>query len=257
MHEPSPDRLWAMYVMEFVGSYIILMVIHLAHFFNFSAFAISLSFLVAVVLSAKISGANLNAAVTCMLFLNQVKTEKVPYFNYEKFYKFIVAQILGGMAAGFTAAFIFGPATLVDIKIYQSFTLSQAFILEFIYTLILCIVVAILCSDAYKQTHDPTIVGALVSSSVFLAAMSLGDKTGGVINPSIAISAMLVRKATNSEKGEIDTLWLYIIAPLCAAFIAHMLYDKVIRPALLKQHKRQSEMLRQSEILLRNVAPTA
>jgi len=256
MQEPSPDRLWAMYVMEFIGSYIILMIIQLAHFFNFSAFAISLSFLVAVVISAKISGANLNAAVTCMLFLNQVKTEGVTYYNYEKFYKYIFAQILGGLAAGFTAAFIYGPNTLVQIQLDPSISLSQAFILEFIYTLILCLVVAILCSDAYKHTHDPTIIGALVSGSVFLAAMSLGDKTGGVINPSIAISAILARKITNSGKGEIETLWLYIIAPLCAAFIAHMMYDKTIRPALMKQNKKQSEV-RKSEILLQNVTPVA
>jgi len=53
------DRLFASYVMEFLGSFVIGMVIQLAHLFSFSAFAISLSFLIAVILAAKISGAHL------------------------------------------------------------------------------------------------------------------------------------------------------------------------------------------------------
>jgi len=255
MQDISPDRLWGMYVMEGVGSFIILMVIQQAHLFEFSPFAISLSFLVAVVIAAKISGAHLNGAVTLTLALNQVKTEKVPITPGEKVYKYIFAQVLGGFSASLVCAMLHGSNSLVAIKHSATISLSQAFILEFIYTFVLCTVVGILCSDAYKQTHDPTIIGSLVSASVFLASMALGDKTGGVINPSVAISAILARGVTQGNSAEFDTLWLYILAPCCAGFISHLLYDKTLRPALLKSFARKKTTIanENTEILLANM----
>ncbi len=254
MQDISPDRLWGMYVMEAVGSFVILMVIQQAHIFEFSAFAISLSFLVAVVIAAKISGAHLNGAVTITLALNSVKTEKVPLQPGEKVYKYIFAQVVGGVCASLVCAMLHGADSLVKIQHASTISLSQAFILEFIYTFILCTVVGILCSDAYKQTHDPTIIGSLVAASVFLASMALGDKTGGVINPSVAISAILSRGITQGNSTEFETLWLYILAPCCAGFISHMLYDKTLRPALLKSFAKKNTITNDgNEILLANM----
>jgi len=245
MQDPTGDRLLGMYVMEAVGSFIILAVIQLAHIFVFSAFAISLSFLVAVVAAAKISGANLNGAVTVTLALNQIRSERSSMRNPEKIVKYIVAQVVGGILAGVLIAIIHGPSKLVEIQPSPSITLTQAFILEFIYTFVLCSVVGILCSDVYRQAHDPAIVGSLVSACVFLASMALGDKTGGVINPSVALSAMLARMITNFSGLNLKLLILYIAAHLLAAFTSHILYDRIIRPAFLKQlpGKSRSEML--------------
>lgn len=234
MQDTNTDRLWSMYVLEAVGSFIILMVIQHAHIFEFSAFAISVGFILAVVVAAKISGAHLNGAVTITLALNQMRTEKVPYQNGDKIYKYILAQVIGGTAAGLFTALVHGPETLAHIQHNVSISLSQAFFLEFIYTLVLCTVVSILCSDAYKHVHDPNIIGFLVGGSVFLASMALGDKTGGVINPSVALSAVLARGMTTGSSEELQTVWLYVLAPCCGGFIAHMMYDKLIRPALLK-----------------------
>lgn len=243
--QDQADRLWGMYVMEAIGSFIILMVIQHAHIFEFSAFAISLSFLAAVIVSARVSGAHLNGAVTITLALNSVKTEKIPYQNGEKIYKYILAQIIGGTMGGLMSAALHGPSTLAQIQHNASISLSQAFILEFIYTLVLCLVVSILCSDSYKHVHDPTVIGLLVSACVFLASMALGDKTGGVINPSVAVSALLARGITYGFTTELETAWLYVLAPCCGGFVAHMIYEKIIRPSLQKQLPENKDVLLQ------------
>jgi len=245
MQNLEENRLLRMYVMEAVGSFIIHAVIQLAHIFVFSAFAISLAFIVAVVTAAKISGANLNGAVTVTLALNQTRSERSSMKHPEKIVKYILAQVAGGILAGVLIAIIHGPSKLVEIQPSPSITLTQAFILEFIYTLTLCSVVGILCSDVYRQAHDPAIVGSLVAACVFLASMALGDKTGGVINPSVALSAMLARMITNFSGLNLKLLILYIAAHLLAALVSHILYDKIIRPAFLKQlpGKSRSEML--------------
>lgn len=235
MSNPTPDQLWGMYVMEAIGSFIILTVVQHAHVFEFSAFAISFSLFAAIVVSAKVSGAHLNGAVTTTIVLNQTRSDGIPFHPKEKIYKYMIAQIIGGTSAGFFTAMLHGPESLAKIQHNPSIHPSQAFVLEFIYTLILCLVVSVLCSNCYKHVHDPSVVGLLVAGCVFLSSMAIGDKTGGVINPCIAVSALLARGMTYGLSNELETGWLYVLAPFCAAFVAHIIYHNIMRPALKKQ----------------------
>jgi len=70
------DKYWNCFIFEAIGSFFIVLAIQNAHTFEYGVFAIALSFLLAVFLAAKVSGAHLNSAVTLTIFLNEMKDSK-------------------------------------------------------------------------------------------------------------------------------------------------------------------------------------
>ena len=223
------DQYWNCYVFEAIGSFFIVFAIQLAHNYEYGLFAIAISFFLSVFLAAKISGAHLNSAVTLCIFLNDMKTNRSDT-PVEKYYGYVIAQIIGGTLAGMLVSALTGEQSLVDLQV-QGVTGSAAFIYEMLYTGLLCFVVSILCDDHYPNKTEPALIGLLVAGVIYVQASAIGTWTGGVVNPSIGIS-LLLAKSLNSSVGFIhfNRVALYIIAPCVGAFGAHILYDKYVKP---------------------------
>jgi aquaporin NIP len=148
------------------------------------------------------SGAHINPAVTIgFAFAGRFeKKEVVPY---------ILFQILGAIAASFTLKFLFP-----DLALYGNTLPSdgwlQSFVLEFILTLILMLVI-IKVSSGSKETG--TMAAIAIGGTVLIEALVFGPITGASMNPARSIAPALA-------SGNFQDLWLYIVAPVIGAIVA-------------------------------------
>jgi len=224
------DKYWNCFVFEFIGSFFIVFAIQNAHTFQYGVFAIAISFFLSVFIAAKISGAHLNSAVTLTIYLNEMKdTNGKPITPIEKYYGYVIAQILGGTAAGLVTNYMFGEDALVDLGV-TGVPGSTAFVLEMLYSGLLCFMVSIICDEHYSPKPEAALVGLLVTGVIFVQANAIGAWTGGVINPSIGVSLILARCLAVGNFTNFNRVVLYIIAPCVGAFGAHVFYDKYVKP---------------------------
>ncbi|MFB0937778.1 MAG: MIP family channel protein [Urechidicola sp.] len=199
------------YIAEFIGTYALVffgtgaMVVESIHP-NIGVVGIAIAF-GAVVMAmiyafGETSGAHINPAVTIgFAFAGRFeKKEVVPY---------ILFQILGAIAASFTLKFLFP-----DLALYGNTLPSdgwlQSFVLEFILTLILMLVI-IKVSSGSKETG--TMAAIAIGGTVLIEALVFGPITGASMNPARSIAPALA-------SGNFQDLWLYIVAPVIGAIVA-------------------------------------
>ena len=222
----TEPRYKAMYITEFIGVFILVLVIQFAGSSNFGIFAIFFAFLLAITIAAPISGANLNGSVTytCYLLNEHLENKEPP----KKFYYYILSQIAGGTSAGILYYLLHGSDGLANLSLGVGTSGIQGFFYEMIYNFFLNLMVTILCDPNYKHTQAP-LIGLLVGGIVLVEAIAIGNFTGGCINPSIATSILLVRGFATDLGKELGKLPLYILAHFSGAYIAYTVYMKYIR----------------------------
>eukprot|EP01017_Pseudomicrothorax_dubius_P007314 TRINITY_DN1225_c0_g1_i1.p1 TRINITY_DN1225_c0_g1~~TRINITY_DN1225_c0_g1_i1.p1 ORF type:complete len:125 (+),score=26.06 TRINITY_DN1225_c0_g1_i1:53-427(+) len=92
------ERMWNVLTLEFVGMFYILLIIHLASFNpQYTVFAVFAAFFLTVFIAAKVSGAQLNAAVSFLCYLNNKDEDHLATAKYTYC---ALAQFAGGIAAG-------------------------------------------------------------------------------------------------------------------------------------------------------------
>ena len=150
----------------------------------------------------EISGAHINPAVTIAFCISGRfdKKEVLPY---------ITAQIIGALLASGVLYLLF-PLHQTQGATIPLDSVIQCFILEVILTFILMFVV-INVSTGSKETG--TMAGIAIGGVVGLEAMFAGPITGASMNPARSIAPAIF-------SGNLDHLWLYIIAPIIGALLA-------------------------------------
>jgi aquaporin Z len=148
-----------------------------------------------------ISGAHINPAVSIGFTLTKTLKAKdlIPY---------ILAQLLGALAASFTLKFLF-PTSLKLGATLPLGSWQQSFVLEIILTYFL--MVGILFVSQNKKTTAYT--GLVVGGIVLLEAMFAGPITGASMNPARSIAPALL-------SGNLDHMFIYILAPVLGAILA-------------------------------------
>jgi aquaporin NIP len=150
----------------------------------------------------RISGAHMNPAVTIGLTLVKLhpKKEVAPY---------LVAQLIGAFAASLTLAQLFPENELLGSSLPQGSEM-QSFILEFILTFMLMIVI-LLTSQGGKleQYFAPVAIGATVG----LEALYAGPVSNASMNPFRSLAPAVV-------SGHTEHLWLYLVATTLGAIVA-------------------------------------
>jgi len=151
----------------------------------------------------------------------------------EPYYKYVIAQVAGGTLAGLFTAYLQGSgANLAALSPAEGLTLAQVFLMEFFYSIPITLT-ACHISDSRSYGHlTPTIKGLLISSCVFIAGVAIGSSTGGCINPSIAVSLTLARFVSSGDNINLAKLLVYVLAPLCASFVSHNIFQSFILPNL-------------------------
>ena len=148
------------------------------------------------------SGAHINPAVTIAFWAsgNFPKKEVLPY---------IIAQISGAILASATLYYLF-PTHLTQGATIPLNSNSQAFVLEVILSFILMFVI-IKVSTGSKEIGK--IAGIAIGGVVGLEAMFAGPITGASMNPARSIAPALF-------SGDLQYLWLYILAPIIGMLLA-------------------------------------
>jgi aquaporin Z len=156
-----------------------------------------------------ISGAHLNPAVTVGFWLSRrLRGREVgPY---------VVAQLVGGLAASVSLLAMFGNRASLGATIPAG-SAWQSFALEAVLTGILMLVI-LNVSTGPKETG--TLAGIAVGGVIGLEAMFAGPICGASMNPVRSLAPALV-------SGQVSSLWVYLIAPTLGAGIAVPLWRLV------------------------------
>lgn len=199
------------YLAEFIGTFALVffgtgaMVIDTIHP-NIGVLGIAIAFgavVMAMIYSfGDTSGAHINPAVTIgFAFAGRFEKKQVaPY---------IIAQILGAVAASYILKFLF-PDQLLYGNTLPSDGWLQSFILEFILTFILMFVI-LKVSSGSKETG--TMAAIAIGGTVLIEALVFGPITGASMNPARSIAPALA-------SVNFQDVWLYIVAPILGAIAA-------------------------------------
>jgi len=150
----------------------------------------------------EISGAHFNPAVS-IAFAYAKK------FSWKEVPKYIFFQVAGAFAASLLLMWLFPKSEFLGSTI-PTVDVWRAFVLEFLLTFFLMIVI-INVSTGSKEVG--TMAGIAIGSVVLLEALFAGPITNASMNPARSL-------APNIVSGNIQGLWLYMIAPILGALLA-------------------------------------
>jgi aquaporin NIP len=149
-----------------------------------------------------ISGAHLNPAVTIAFTLAKK-------FEVKQVAPYIISQIIGAFSASLVLKYLFPANELLGATI-PSGTALQSFILEFILTFFLMLVIINVATGSKEQGM---FAGLAIGSTVLLEAMFAGPICGASMNPVRSLAPAIV-------SGHTEHLWVYIVATILGAAAA-------------------------------------
>jgi len=149
-----------------------------------------------------ISGAHLNPAVS-------IAFTAAKKFPVKELIPYIISQLSGAVAASFTLKYLFPDNQLLGATIPAGSD-SQSFILEFILTFFLMLVII---NVAHGSKEQGLFAGLAIGSVVALEAMFAGPICGASMNPARSFGPAAV-------SGHIEHLWVYLTATILGAICA-------------------------------------
>ena len=148
------------------------------------------------------SGAHFNPAVTiAFAYAKKFAWKEVP--------KYIIAQVLGGVLASLILWFLFPTSEFLGATI-PTVDVWRAFVLELLLTFFLMLVI-INVSTGSKEIG--VIAGIAIGAVVLLEAMFAGPITNASMNPARSFAPAIV-------SGNLQHLWMYMVAPILGALLA-------------------------------------
>jgi len=157
------------------------------------------------------SGAHLNPAVTLGFFIAKRfdKREILPY---------IISQTAGAFLATVILKFLFPTNQNLGSTIPAD-SLMQSFILEFILTYFLMLVIL---NVALGSKEVGILAGIAIGATILLEAMFAGPISGASMNPARSIAPGII-------SGNNQALWIYLIAPPLGAISASLTWKAMTR----------------------------
>ena len=153
-----------------------------------------------------ISGAHLNPAVTIAFAIAKK-------FQIKQVVPYIVSQLAGAFLASAMLAYLFSLNETLGTTLPAGSEM-QSFILEFILTFFLMLVIINVATGSKEQGM---FAGLAIGSTVLLEAMFAGPICGASMNPARSIAPAIV-------SGHTEHLWIYIVAPIAGAALAVLIF---------------------------------
>ena len=177
--------------------------------------AITFGFIVMSMIYAlgNISGAHINPAVTIAFTFAK-------RFDKKQVLPYISSQSAGALMASITLKFLFPANELLGATLPAGSNM-QSFILEFILTFFLMLVIISVATGSKEQGM---FAGLAIGSVVLLEAMFAGPICGASMNPARSFSPAIV-------SGHMEHLWIYLIATTAGAVAAIPIYNSIKPPA--------------------------
>src|SRR5437763_12053841 len=174
--------------------------------------AIGSALMVMIFAGGHISGGHYNPAVTLGVWIRgRVNTGDVlPY---------VISQLIAAALAA--AAVKFLRAGIVVTPITPK--IGAALLAEFLFTFALAYVV--LNSATAEGTSGNSFYGLAIGMTVMAGAFTVGDISGGVFNPAVAIGISILGLSSWGN------LWIYLVANFAAALAAAVVFNIINSPA--------------------------
>lgn len=194
------------YVVEFIGTFFLLLVIGLCVIEPGGAgamapLAIGAILMVMVYAGGHISGAHYNPAVTLGVWIRGKcdGRDVLPYF---------FAQISGAVSASLLVLKLKAGAIIVA----STPDISSALAAECVFTFALVYVV--LSVATVKKSAGNSFFGLAIGFTVMTAAYSIGNVSGCAINPAVAIGLTVM------GLSKLGNLWIFLVANLAGGLLA-------------------------------------
>lgn len=212
------------YIAEFIGTFFLVFIgtgaIIINNISNNAIGHLGVSFtfgFVVVVLiyaTGHISGAHFNPAVTIAFSI-------IGKFDKKQIIPYLFSQILGGIMASVLLKSIFSNicnmgCTLPTLSIASN-TIIISFIIEIIFTFFIMFIIMSVATDSRAEG---SFAGLAIGLAVFIGATVAGPISGGSFNPARSIAPAIV-------SGNLNHLWIYIVAPVIGATLASLCYSYV------------------------------
>jgi aquaporin Z len=172
--------------------------------------AIGSVLMVMIYAGGHISGGHFNPAVTLGVWLRGKCDTKdvIPYW---------IAQIVGAVIAALVVKYLKTGATITPMALMT----LPALLAEFLFTFALVFVVLNVATA--KGTSGNSFYGLAIGFTVVVGAFSVGNISGGVFNPAIAVGISVLGLSSWSN------IWVYLVADFAGAAAAAMAF-KVVSP---------------------------
>jgi aquaporin Z len=200
------------YVVEFIGTFFLVLTIGLTVLAGGTGvippLAIGAALMVMVYAGGHLSGAHYNPAITLAAWIRGRLDAKdiAPYW---------ASQVIGAGLAAAAVKFLRGGAT----PSAMSPAIGPALVAELLFTFALAWVV--LNVSATQRTAGNSFYGLAIGMTVMTGAFAVGDISGGVFNPAVAIGISLLGLSSWSN------LWIYLVANFAGAAAAALVFKAV------------------------------
>ena len=172
-----------------------------------TALAFGLSIVAMAYSIGNISGCHINPAVSLAMLLKG-KLEVGDFLGY------VIAQCIGGLAAGALLAAIFGAETGVGSNGLYNGNIALSIVIEVILT---CVFILAILGVTSKEENG-SVAGLVIGLTLtFVHILGIG-LTGTSVNPARSLVAVFAGGAA------LSSLWVFIVAPLIGAALAAILY---------------------------------
>jgi aquaporin Z len=196
-------------LVEFIGTFFLVFVVGMVVIDStlgaLAAIAIGSTLMVMVYAGGHVSGGHYNPAVSLAVWLRgRMKTgEAAAYMGI---------QVVAGLAAGFVVQYFKGGPAASSIQHQAALSL----IAEFLFTFALSYVVLNVATA--KSTSGNSYFGLAIGFTLLVAALTIGDISGGAINPAVAVGI-----TTMGLSGWGD-IWIYLVAQVAGGAAAAMAF---------------------------------
>ncbi|MCY7286699.1 MAG: aquaporin family protein [Cryobacterium sp.] len=165
------------------------------------AFGFGFGLLAAIFIAGHVSGGHYNPAVTIAAVMDK-RLDPMYGVGY------IVAQLVGGIAAALVVAVIFGQSAVAGTETHPGGGVSeiQALIIEIVFT---AIFLAVILTVTKKAANHAAFVIPITLMVIHLAIVPF---TGSSVNPARSLASAIVG-------GDLTGIWIYIIGPVVGGLI--------------------------------------
>ena len=207
------------YTVEFIGTFFLVLTIVLTAngtYIQLAPLAIGLMLTALIYAGGHVSGAHYNPAITLAFWLRgKCLAKDIPGY--------VIAQIVGGLLAAFIGKYLleFVPGTNGIIS-GSNYEFIPAALSEFLGTFILTFV--ILNVAVAKGTAGNSFYGIAIGLTVTGGVYALGGVSGGVFNPSVAVSVSAIGMTPWSN------MFLFLSGQIIAAMVATTIFSYINGP---------------------------
>lgn len=165
------------------------------------AFGFGFGLFAGIQVAGHVSGGHYNTAVTIGALADR-RIDPVNAIGY------IVAQLVGGIAAALLVAAVFGQAAVAGTitQPNNGVTEVQALIIEIVFTAIFLAVILTVTRKA------PAVAGFVIPLTLLVIHLAIVPFTGSSVNPARSLASAIVG-------GDLTSIWVYIVGPIIGGLV--------------------------------------